>query len=76
MINNAKTKKGLPVYGDGMNVRDWLYVEDHCKAIDMVAVSYTHLDVYKRQVLLRPLRGVMVYYDHRQKQCGDIGCIR
>lgn len=37
MINNAKTKKGLPVYGDGMNVRDWLYVEDHCKAIDMVA---------------------------------------
>ncbi len=27
-------------------------------------------------VLLRPLRGVMVYYDHRQKQCGDIGCIR
>ena len=36
MINNAKTKKGLPVYGDGMNVRDWLYVEDHCKAIDMV----------------------------------------
>lgn len=37
MINNAKTKKKLPVYGDGMNVRDWLYVEDHCKAIDMVA---------------------------------------
>ena len=36
MINNAKTQKGLPVYGDGMNVRDWLYVEDHCKAIDMV----------------------------------------
>ena len=36
MINNAKTKKGLPVYGDGMNVRDWLYVEDHCKAIDLV----------------------------------------
>ena len=29
MINNAKSKKGLPVYGDGMNVRDWLYVEDH-----------------------------------------------
>ena len=36
MINNAKTRKALPVYGDGMNVRDWLYVEDHCKAIDMV----------------------------------------
>ena len=37
LINNAKQHKQLPVYGDGMNVRDWLYVEDHCKAIDMVA---------------------------------------
>lgn len=37
MIHNAKHHKSLPVYGDGMNVRDWLYVEDHCKAIDMVA---------------------------------------
>ena len=37
MINNVKNHKKLPVYGDGMNVRDWLYVEDHCKAIDMVA---------------------------------------
>lgn len=36
IINNAKAKKALPVYGDGMNVRDWLYVQDHCKAIDMV----------------------------------------
>lgn len=36
MINNAVNHKDLPVYGDGMNVRDWLYVEDHCKAIDMV----------------------------------------
>ena len=37
MINNVKQHKSLPVYGDGMQVRDWLYVEDHCKAIDMVA---------------------------------------
>ena len=36
MINNALNGKKLPVYGDGMNVRDWLYVEDHAKAIDMV----------------------------------------
>lgn len=36
MINNALQHKSLPVYGDGLNVRDWLYVEDHCKAIDMV----------------------------------------
>ena len=37
MINNVQQHKQLPVYGDGMQVRDWLYVEDHCKAIDMVA---------------------------------------
>ena len=36
IINNALTGKKLPVYGDGKNVRDWLYVEDHAKAIDMV----------------------------------------
>lgn len=36
MINNAGNHKQLPVYGDGMQIRDWLYVEDHCKAIDMV----------------------------------------
>jgi dTDP-glucose 4,6-dehydratase len=36
LINNCLNHKSLPVYGDGMNIRDWLYVEDHCKAIDMV----------------------------------------
>jgi dTDP-glucose 4,6-dehydratase len=36
MIANALNNKPLPVYGDGLNVRDWLYVEDHCKAIDVV----------------------------------------
>ena len=36
IINNCVNKRNLPVYGDGMNIRDWLYVEDHCKAIDMV----------------------------------------
>ncbi len=36
MIENAKGKKPLPVYGDGLNVRDWLYVEDHCVAIKLV----------------------------------------
>jgi len=33
MISNALENKSLPVYGDGMQVRDWLYVEDHCRAI-------------------------------------------
>lgn len=36
IINNILAGKPLPVYGDGSNVRDWLYVEDHCKAIDLV----------------------------------------
>ena len=36
MINNVKHHKQLLVYGDGMQIRDWLYVEDHCKAIVMV----------------------------------------
>ncbi|AGY76845.1 dTDP-glucose 4,6-dehydratase [Clostridium autoethanogenum] len=36
VINNCLNKKDIPVYGDGLNIRDWLYVEDHCKAIDMV----------------------------------------
>ena len=36
LINNCLNHKELPIYGDGMNIRDWLFVEDHCKAIDMV----------------------------------------
>ena len=36
MIANALNDKNLPVYGTGENIRDWLYVEDHCKAIDLI----------------------------------------
>ena len=36
MIINCLNNKPLPVYGKGLNVRDWLYVEDHCKAIDLI----------------------------------------
>lgn len=36
MIINALHDKPLPIYGDGLNVRDWLYVEDHCRAIDLI----------------------------------------
>ena len=36
MIANCLNDKPLPVYGQGLNVRDWLYVEDHCRAIDLV----------------------------------------
>ncbi|HAX51232.1 MAG TPA: dTDP-glucose 4,6-dehydratase [Lachnospiraceae bacterium] len=46
MINNALNGKKLPVYGTGKNVRDWLYVEDHCKAIDLVAEKGRVGEVY------------------------------
>ena len=46
MIHNACSKKPLPVYGDGLNVRDWLYVEDHCRAIDMVLQKGAPGEVY------------------------------
>jgi dTDP-glucose 4,6-dehydratase len=46
MISNALENKELPVYGDGMNVRDWLFVEDHCKAIDTVVHSGKPGEVY------------------------------
>ena len=46
MINNALHDKPLPVYGEGLNVRDWLYVEDHCKAIDLILQNGTVGEVY------------------------------
>ena len=46
MIANASEGKKLPVYGDGMNVRDWLYVEDHCEAILRVLEDGKTGDVY------------------------------
>lgn len=46
MINNALHHRELPVYGDALNVRDWLYVEDHCKAIDRVLENGMLGDVY------------------------------
>ena len=36
MILNATKGKKLPIYGDGLNIRDWLYVEDHCEALEIV----------------------------------------
>jgi dTDP-glucose 4,6-dehydratase len=46
MINNCLNKKELPVYGDGLQVRDWLYVDDHCKAIDLVLRGGRSGEVY------------------------------
>ena len=46
MIANALADKPLPVYGKGLNVRDWLYVEDHCRAIDLVIRKGREGEVY------------------------------
>lgn len=46
MIINALHDKALPVYGDGANVRDWLYVEDHCSAIDLIIRQGREGEVY------------------------------
>ncbi|MFB6367616.1 dTDP-glucose 4,6-dehydratase [Paenibacillus elgii] len=46
MIANALEDKSLPVYGDGLNIRDWLYVEDHCSAIDLVLHHGVNGEVY------------------------------
>ncbi|MCL2457100.1 MAG: dTDP-glucose 4,6-dehydratase, partial [Defluviitaleaceae bacterium] len=46
MIRNCMLQKKLPVYGDGLQVRDWLYVEDHCSAIDTVIRKGADGEVY------------------------------
>lgn len=46
MINNVINNKSLPVYGEGENIRDWLYVEDHARAIDMIFHKGTSGEVY------------------------------
>ena len=46
IIANALNDKPLPVYGEGLNVRDWLYVEDHCKAIDLIVRNGRIGEVY------------------------------
>lgn len=46
MIKNARSGKKLPVYGDGLNVRDWLYVADHCTAIDTIVRNSENGKIY------------------------------
>ena len=46
MIVNCLKNKPLPVYGEGLNVRDWLYVEDHCRAIDLIISDGRAGEVY------------------------------
>ena len=46
MIQNALENRPLPVYGDGLNVRDWIYVEDHCRALDLILRRGTPGEIY------------------------------
>jgi dTDP-glucose 4,6-dehydratase len=46
MILNALRGRPLPIYGDGLNVRDWLYVDDHCRAIEAVIAAGRVGEVY------------------------------
>ena len=46
MISNALNDQALPVYGDGMNVRDWIHVVDHCRAIDAILHTGNAGEVY------------------------------
>jgi dTDP-glucose 4,6-dehydratase len=46
MLINALNGKSLPVYGDGSNIRDWLYVEDHCRGIDLIIRDGQRGEVY------------------------------
>lgn len=46
VINNCLNLLDIPLYGDGLNVRDWLYVEDHCKAIDLVIQGAAPGEIY------------------------------
>ncbi len=46
MISNAMEDKELPIYGDGLQIRDWIYVEDHCRALDLVLRQAKAGEVY------------------------------
>ncbi len=46
MIHKARTGEALPVYGDGLHIRDWLYVDDHCNALERVLERGTPGEVY------------------------------
>ena len=70
MINNCLEHRDLPVYGDGLQVRDWLYVEDHCRAIDLVLHGGRDGQVYNigghnERTNLSIVKGIISYvHDH------------
>ncbi len=77
MINNCLNHKSLPIYGDGLQIRDWLYVEDHCKAIDMVVRNGVLGQVYNigghnERTNLFIVNSVISYiHDHKDETVDD-----
>lgn len=83
MICNALNGRNIPIYGDGLNIRDWLYVVDHAKAIDMIQEkgqlyeSYnigghnerTNIDIVK--IILRVLIEFLGENDRRKKHINE-----
>lgn len=83
MVNNALQGKPLPVYGTGVNVRDWLYVEDHCAAIELVAREGAPGEVYNIgghnemanidivRLIIRTLRDMLEAGDPRRERVSE-----
>ncbi|ADY12217.1 dTDP-glucose 4,6-dehydratase [Sphaerochaeta globosa] len=81
MINNCLNKQSLPVYGDGMQIRDWLYVEDHCKAIDLVLQKGRAGEVYNvgghnEQPNIAIVRSIIAYVGEKVDPSIDESLIR
>ncbi len=77
LINNCLNHKNLPVYGDGMNIRDWLFVGDHVKAIDMVINKGRIGEIYNvgghnertnLQIVKKVIRYINTYVDKEVKE--------
>ncbi|MDR1014840.1 MAG: dTDP-glucose 4,6-dehydratase [Coriobacteriales bacterium] len=76
MLNNALHHQALPVYGDGMQVRDWLYVEDHCKAIDLVLEGGVPGEVYNigghnERTNIQIVKGILSYVGEKVDRSVD-----
>lgn len=68
MFIKAMNNEKLPVYGDGKNVRDWLYVEDHCSAIDLILQSGKVGEIYNIGGMneidnINIVKGILEYFD-------------
>ena len=77
MINNCLNHRSLPVYGDGLQIRDWLYVEDHCKAIDMfvrdgVVGQVYNIGGHNEKTNLFIVNSIISYiHDHKDESVDD-----